>query len=164
MAKQKEKIEIGYRIIKIHTSKFSFEDLDEKSVEKLFNSTNLLAVNMSTMLNIDKEKSTITIDIGTELKEKDNNLTLIEHSGRTIYRVQGLENVYNTEKDYFDIPDDFLVQIYNLAYSHSRALLATEISPTIFKDKYFLPVINPINLIKQKSKPTANTGNHYPIL
>ncbi|MDD3721601.1 MAG: hypothetical protein PHW92_03805 [Lutibacter sp.] len=158
MAKQKEKIEIGYRIIKIHTSKFSFEDLDEKSVEKLFNSTNLLAVNMTTMLNIDKEKSTITIDIGTALTEKGNNRTLIEHSGRTIYHVQGLKNVYNKGKDYFDIPDGFLIQLYSLAYSHSRALLATEISPTIFKDKYFLPVINPIDLIKQKSKPTHNNG------
>jgi len=156
MKKQKETIEIGYRIIKIHTSKFSFEDLNEESVEKLFNTPNLLAVNMNTILNIDKEKSTITIDIGTGLTEKQNNQILIEHSGRTIYHVKGLESVYNKEKDYYDIPDGLLLQLYSMSYSHARALLATEISPTIYKDKYFLPVINPNDLIKKKEKPTHN--------
>jgi hypothetical protein len=156
MKKQKETIEIGYRIIKIHTSKFSFEDLNEESVEKLFNTPNLLAVNMNTILNIDKEKSTITIDIGTGLTEKQNNQILIEHSGRTIYQVKGLESVYNKEKDYYDIPDGLLLQLYSMSYSHARALLATEISPTIYKDKYFLPVINPNDLIKKKEKPTHN--------
>ncbi len=150
MIKEKEKAEIGYRIVKIHTSMFSYQEVEDENIETLFNGQDMLVINMNITLNIDKEKSSITIDIATELIEKSNEKVLIKHSGRTIYQVKGLEGVHDVENDQYDIPDELLIQLYSIAYSHSRALLATEISPTIYKDKYFLPVINPSELIKKK--------------
>ncbi len=150
MIKEKEKVEIGYRIVKIHTAMFSYQEVEDKNIETLFNGQNMLTINMNITLNIDKEKSSITIDVTTELIENANEKVLIEHSGRTIYQVKGLEGVHDVENDQYDIPDELLIQLYSIAYSHSRALLATEISPTMYKDKYFLPVINPSELIKKK--------------
>jgi len=37
-----------------------------------------------------------------------------------------------------------------IAFSHAQALLATELNPTIFSNKYFLPVIDPKTLLPQK--------------
>lgn len=38
------------------------------------------------------------------------------------------------------------------AFSHVRALLATELNPTVFSNKYFLSVIDPKILLPQKEK------------
>lgn len=151
MTKQKKQVEISYRILKIHTAKFSYEDIEEKDLSSLFDKPDSLAINMSTTLNIDREKSTFTLDINTALIDKKNEKVLIEHLGRTVYQLKGYDQVYNKKEDSYDLPDGLLIQLYSLAYTHSRALLATEISPTIYKDKYFLPVVNPTDFIKTRN-------------
>lgn len=150
MAKKTKKDNLGYRISQIHTLKFSFKDIELDRLNQLFEEQNNLALNTKTSLNIDKEKSIITIDINTNLFDKNNDEILVEHSGRTVYQVKGLEAVYNAQENNFDIPDGFIVQLFSIAYSHARALLATEISPTIYKDKYILPVIDPSSLLKKE--------------
>lgn len=149
MEKKQEQIELGYRIIKIHTTKFIFEDSGEEIIVELFNKMDGLGLNIKSSLNIEKEKSIITIDIGTKLIDKLNGKTLVEHSGRTSYHLLGLDKIYNKDKDAYDLPDDLALQFYSIAYTHARALLAAEISPTVYKDKYFLPVIDPSHLIKR---------------
>lgn len=150
MAKKTKKDNLGYRISQIHTLKFAFKDIELDRLNQLFEEQNNLALNTNTSLNIDKEKSIITIDISTNLFDKNNDEILVEHSGRTVYQVKGLGDVYNTKENNFDIPDGFIVQLFSIAYSHARALLATEISPTIYKDKYILPVIDPSSLLKKE--------------
>jgi hypothetical protein len=154
MAKKIKKDTLRYKISQIHTLKFSFKDIELDRLNQLFEQQNRLGLNTKTSINIDKDKSIITIDINTNLFDKGNNEDLVEHSGRTVYQVQGLENVYNPYDKNYDIPDGFIAQLFGIAYSHARALLATEISPTIYKDKYILPVIDPSKLLKQQG-----TGN-----
>lgn len=147
---KKEKVEIEYRIVRIQTTKFSFLEIDEKSLNKLFDSEDLLSVNLSVSINIDKEKSILSIDINTILFDKINNKNIIEHTGKTTFELRGITETYNKEDDVFDIPDGLIVQLYAISYSHARALLAIELNPTIFKEKFFLPVIDPTNIIKNK--------------
>lgn len=155
MEKNIEQVEIGFRIVKIHTSKFLFEDLDEELLNELFDAPGALAVNMNTSLNIDKEKSTISLDVGTELVKKETGSVLVGHLGRTSFLIKGLDRVYDKEQDAYNLPDGLLIQLYSIAYTHARALLATEISPTVYKDKYFLPVVNPADFIKNKKSLEA---------
>jgi hypothetical protein len=152
MSKKSTTYNLAYRISQIHTLKFSFKDLETGRIDQLFDSPNALSINSNTSLIIDKEKSTITIDINTELIDTKKEDTLVEHTGRTIYIVNGLGSVYNKEKDNFDLPDELIVQLFGIAYTHSRALLATEISPTIYKGKYMLPVIDPRIFLKNIEK------------
>ena len=152
MEKKQEQIEISYRIIKIHTTKFTCEDSSEERIDVLFNNMDGLGLNIEATLNVDNEKSIITIDIGTELIDKENGMALVEHSGRTSYHLQGLNKFYNKDKNAYDLPDDLALQFYSFAYTHARALLAAEISPTVYKDKYILPVIDPSNFIKSTKK------------
>ncbi len=77
---------------------------------------------------------------------------LVEHNGRTSFFIQGLEKTKNESNGGFDLPNELLVQIHGIAYSHARALLANDLSSTSFRDKYFLPVVNPEELLKLKNK------------
>jgi len=149
MKKDKVEIELEYRIVKIQTTKFSFLEIDEENANKLFESEDLLSVNLGVSINIDNEKSTLSIDINTVLFDKNSNKTIVEHTGKTTFELRGLTEIYNKESDSFDIPDGLIVQLYAISYSHARALLATELNPTIFKEKFFLPVIDPTNIIKK---------------
>lgn len=143
---------IGYRISQIHSLKFSFKDIEIERLNQIFETQNALALNTSTSFNIDKEKSTIIIDINTQLVDNEKENVLVEHSGRTVYIVKGLDSVYNEDENNFDLPDGLVIQLFSIAYSHARALLATEISPTIYKDKYMLPVIDPRVFLKKDNK------------
>ena len=149
MSKKTKNNNLGYRISQIHSLKFSFKDIDLDKLNKIFEQQNTLALNTNTSLNIDGQKSTITIDISTNLIDKIADEVLVEHSGRTVFLINGLDKVYNEIDENFDLPDGLIIQLFGIAYSHARALLATEISPTIYKDKYILPVIDPSQFLKQ---------------
>jgi hypothetical protein len=130
MAENQKQLEISYKIIKIHSLKFNFEDYNEDIIEELFNTKDALGLDINTSLKIDKETSVITIDIATKLVNNKEDKTIISHTGRTTYHIKGLDKVYNKKTDSFDLPDDLTIQLYSLSYSHARALLSTELSPT----------------------------------
>lgn len=149
--KNTKEIEFLYKIIKIHTSKFAHNEIDEGKFKSLLEASDELAVSMNLNLNIDNEKSLITVDVTSKLTEKKTDLVLIEHTGRTVYSVKGLEQIHNAENNTFEIPDNLLLQLYSMAYTHARALLAVELSPTMYKEQFFLPVVNPEIFIKKQN-------------
>jgi|SRR5690554_1047308 len=145
--KRTEKVNIGYRIGRIHSIQFSFSDISDDKINSLFASNDLLGVNIGVAMSIKNEDSSIVIDISSQLIDKTEESTLVEHVGRTVYFIRGLQEVYSSDQDAFDLPSEFLLQLLSIAYTHSRALLASEISPTCYHEKYFLPVIDPRDLI-----------------
>ncbi len=146
---KKEQIELSYRIVKIHTTKFSFNEISELDLSNLLNTKNGLNIKIDVTLTINKEHNKLAIEVFSNLINP-NGEVLVEHKGKTEFDVKGMDAIYNKENKTFDYPDVFLTQIYGIAYTHARALLATDISPTIYRDKYFLPVIDPLILLPPK--------------
>jgi hypothetical protein len=142
-----KEIKIGYRVETIQTVKFSFEDISEEELNKLMSDPKGLLIDVNIHTNINKESSTITLDVSTNLFKSNDNTLLVHHTGRTSYYIDGLEKTANTNNTSFDLPNNLLIQLYSIAYTHARALLSVEISPTTYRNKYFLPVINPNSLI-----------------
>ncbi|WP_367913092.1 hypothetical protein [Leadbetterella sp. DM7] len=135
-----------YRVVKIHTVKFSFSDIDEAYVDSLLIDSKLNG-ELNVQVNVDREKSTMSFDITSHITDTQKNELLVQHVARTVYEVKGIDQVYTVENDSYNIPDNLIIQLYAIAFSHARALLATELSPTVFKDKYFLPVIDPKDIL-----------------
>lgn len=146
MKPQKE-FNLGYRIIKIQTTKFEFREIETDDINLIFEQNGFLRIDSGVRIDIDKERETIIFDIESSVIENATELKLISHTGKTTFQVKGLEEVYDTESNSFDFPNEFMIQLYSLSYSHARALLATELSGTMYRDKFFLPVINPSTII-----------------
>lgn len=145
-------IKIAYRILKIHTKSFSVNDIPEDQLDSLFNNGNSI-LNIGSNINFDKDKSTITIDIQTSLTKKGENKQIVAHSGRTVFFIQELEKLFNSKEDSYDLPNNFLLQLLGISFSHSRALLSTELQSTAYADKFTLPVINPSILLPKNLQP-----------
>src|SRR5690606_16546446 len=96
---------------------------------------------------IDDSKTEIIFDVISNFYNPDTEEELIEHIGRTKYIVTNLH--VSAEKDSVDIPDELMVTLYSLAHTHARALLASDVQNTIYKDKAFLPVVNPKEILKK---------------
>lgn len=141
-----KEIKIGYRILKIHTKSFSVKDIPEEQFNSLFNNGNSI-LNIGSNINFDKDKSTITIDIQTSLTKKGENKQIVSHSGRTVFLVNELEQLFNSKENSYDLPNNFLLQLLGISFSHSRALLSTELQSTAYADKFILPVVNPSILL-----------------
>lgn len=141
-----KEIKIAYRITKIYTIGFSIEDFPEEELESLFRNGNAL-INIGSNINFDKDKSTITIDIKTSLTKKGENKQLVAHTGRTVFFIQDLNKLFNPQDQSYDLPNNFLLQLLGISFSHSRALLATELQSTAYADKFILPVVNPTILL-----------------
>lgn len=141
MDKGKE-IKISYRILKIHTTSFSIKDISEQQLEDLFKDSNAL-INVGSNINFDKSKSTVTIDIKTSLTKKGENKQLVDHTGRTVFFVDDMSKFYVSKSDTYDLPTNFILQLLGISFSHSRALLSTELQSSVYADKFVLPVINP---------------------
>ena len=141
-----KEVKIGYRVLKIHTKSFSVDDISEEQLDSLFNNGNSI-LNIGSNINFNNDKSTITVDIQTSLTQKGENKQIIAHSGRTVFFIQELEKLYNTKEDSYDLPNNFILQLLGISFSHSRALLATELQSTVYADKFTLPVVNPSILL-----------------
>lgn len=155
MDKGKE-IKISYRILKIHTTSFSIKDILEQQLEELFKNGNAL-LNMGSNINFDNLKSTITIDIKTSLIKKGENKQLVDHTGRTVFFMEDIKKFYNTKSDSYDLPTNFILQLLGISFSHSRALLSTELQSTVYADKFVLPVINPNILLPKHLQEPGKT-------
>lgn len=150
MAKKKEqqkKIDLAYKVAKINTTKFSYIDLEEDEVAFLFKQEDNLKVKLDVNMGISLEKSQIFFEINTELSKKENDDNLITHTGKTSFSIQNLDSTFNKEEEKFDLPDALIIQLYALSYSHARALLSVELSRTVYKDRLYLPVIDPKKIL-----------------
>jgi len=156
MLQKQKQSEINYRIIKIQSIKFNFEDYSEKVIDELFSTKDSLSLNLNTALKFDHDTSTVTIDIASNLINNSNKSIIISHTGRTSFHLQELDKVYNKEADSYKLPNGLIVQLYSLAYTHARALLASELNSTSFRDKYFLPIIDPSQFIRNKKIKTSD--------
>lgn len=149
--KEKKSVTLSYRVTKIHTFKFSVSEVDDDYFNLIFSEdSQLLNLDSSLNLNIDKEKSLINVDVKSTLQDLKKDISLVDHIGRTTFHVKGLMKTWDEKSNSFDLPNGLLIQIFSLSYSHARALLATEISPTMYKDKFILPVVNPQNFLKNQ--------------
>lgn len=152
MAKKKElekEYSLGYKVSKINTTKFSYNDLEEDQVTILFEKEENLKVNLDVNMGISLEKAEIFFEINTSLSNSENNESIIIHTGKTTFSVQNLESTYSKEDEKFDLPDGLIVQLYALSYSHARALLSVELNRTVYKDVFYLPVIDPTNILNK---------------
>jgi hypothetical protein len=150
MALETKNTKIGYRIIKIHTTEFFFKDLSEQEVDQLVRNTGSLAIIINNAVKIDAKNSVILIDVSSRLRRNDDKTDLIRHTGRTAFHIKNLQEAFDKEKQAYEIPKGLLIQLHSLAYTHARALAASEVSPTPYKDKFFLPVVDPSKFIQKK--------------
>ncbi len=149
MSEQKEII-LPYKVIKITTTSFSYNDLEEQQIADLFlQNEGHLNLKIEAGLDISLDKSEISFEIRTHLSNKKENDLLISHTGKTIFAVQNLAQTFLEEEEQFNLPDNFIVQLYALSYSHARALLATELSRTAYKDVFYLPVTDPTKILNK---------------
>lgn len=152
---KKQNLSVNYKVLKVNTSNFSFEEIPDNDLEKLFKDGKNLQLKVNIRQTFNLEESAITVDVVSKLLNTLDGSTLISHTGRTIFLVKNLEKYKINNSDLFDLPENFIVIIYGLAFTHARALLAVEISPTAYKDHYILPLIDPAIFLK-KVAPTSS--------
>ena len=148
MEQQKE-FNLGYKVSKIDTTRFSYNDIDENQVAVLFENEENLKVVLDTNMGVSLEKSEIFFEINTSLLNSENNNNIITHTGKTTFSIINLDSTFDKENENFNLPDAFIVQLYALSYSHARALLSVELNRTVYKDKFYLPVINPQRILNK---------------
>jgi hypothetical protein len=149
MSEAKE-FQLGYRVDLIQTLKFSFEDIDEEELVNLMKDPKGLEININIRVKIKKETSTFILDVSSELFNFKEKSLLVQHIGRTSFFIQGLESTSREEGKSFDLPSKILVQMYGIAFTHSRALLSVDLSPTVYRNRYMLPVVDPYTLIPNR--------------
>lgn len=138
---------LGYKIVKIQTTKFEFKEINEDEIQVIFFDNKSLRVDMSVQIEVSKENSTVTFHIETTVVKINTEDSLIKHTGITRFKTAGMEAYFNQDDNSYDFPPEFLVQLHTLAHSHARALLAVELSSTVYRDQFYLPIIDPRTIL-----------------
>lgn len=150
MNEEKKKIELRYKISRILTTKFLFFEISPEELSKIGSEEGLVEAKLNLKMNIDKDKGVIDIDVNSKHIIVENKQILFEHTCRTSFSVTNLNEAYDDEKDMFMIPDNLIQSMHALSYSHARALLNHDISPTMYKDRFMLPIIDMSKLVPKK--------------
>ena len=147
--KDDSELKLGYKVVKINPARFSFEEIEEDELHELLEDDENLVMELNVGLGISGEKSEVFFEINTTLTNNRNKVILVSHNGKTTFSIEGLDKTYVKSSDSYDLPDNLIIQLYGISYSHARALLSVELSKTVFKDKFFLPVTDPSEILKK---------------
>jgi len=140
---------IGYRINQIQTMQFAFKEFEQDEIKQIFSDESKLSLTIDSKVEISKEKSTISFTITTELiYAGEEDIILIKHIGKTVYGIKDLQSLDENSQENFALPEELMIQLFALSYTHCRALIAVEISPTVYKEYFMLPVIDPTDFLK----------------
>lgn len=142
--------QIAYRVEEIRTTKFVFTEMETTAIDELFSKEEGSKLDLGARVDIDDKNKRVSFSIHSKIL-KDSQI-IIEHIGKTTFLIQGLELMKAEKEGVYDFPDVLLSQLYALSYSHARALLGMEMSRTNFKDKFYLPVIDPMMLVNNTGK------------
>ena len=82
---QQKEFNLGYKVAKINTTKFSYSDLEEDKVAFLFENEDNLKVSLDVNMGISLEKSEIFFEINTSLSNRENDESVITHIGKTTF-------------------------------------------------------------------------------
>ncbi|HBH24098.1 MAG TPA: hypothetical protein DDY13_11835 [Cytophagales bacterium] len=146
----KEPDNISYKVVKIHTTRFSIEDMEEERLNEIVADNENPNLNIKIGISAQKEKSTVTFDITSYfLSPEDKTKPLVTHTARTVFYIKNMKDFYEKETEKVNIPDPATVQFLGISFSHARAALAIELSSTVYRDKYFLPVVDPLVLFNK---------------
>lgn len=148
--KKNTTIDLLYRVYEIRTVKFVFGEFEDEMIDTFLSDNDNFKMNISVNLEINDDKNQVKIDILTELSHASE--ILINHTGRTVFEVLNLKEIFDAKTKMYQIPDPLLISTHGLAFSHARALLATEMARTNFKNKFFLPIIDPLVAFGKKTK------------
>jgi hypothetical protein len=146
------KVELGYKIKQIKTVSFSSKELEQEEFNGLLSEKNRLIIDVTIDLKTNNEDSLMIFDVNSKMYNTEPRDTLVSHTGRTVFEIKDFNTFFDKEKNVHEIPANNLMLFYSLAYTHARALLCVEIAPTIYRDGYILPVINPSIFIQDKIK------------
>jgi hypothetical protein len=132
---------IAYKISAIKTIKYVISDKQDDEVSLLLKEEEKLRIRISVDINVRQELSQIQIDIKSVLFHTDDSEDiLVQHIGRTGYSIKEIDKLHNNGE--LKIPIEIKKLFLRIAFPHTRALLAVENSPTVYKDEYFLPVVD----------------------
>lgn len=132
---------IGYRITQIKTHKIAIVEPDNIDFDNLTVSGQVIF----SVKALHEGIFEISFDIVSEYVDNVSTEILISHIGRTRYETNNL--LICSGKEVLNIPDQLMVMFYEMAYTHARALLASALQNTVYKDKVFTPVIDPKNIL-----------------
>lgn len=137
------KLPITYRVSQIKTKKISINEPDKISFENIE-----VFGEVTYKLNALNDKtSLLEFEIITEFVDTKAQENLINHVGLTRFEINNLPaSIGDTQSD-LRIQDNLMITLYGIAHSHSRALLACDLQNFIYKDKLFIPIVDPKRIL-----------------
>lgn len=135
-AKTKKEIEINYRIKRIKDIAFS---IDEDGAE----TTDKFRFNLAQDTKIDFKKNEFRLTLTFKLYSLKTNKVVISISTINLFEVLDLVSFKNIKNTDFpvDLPRNFIITVFGLSYTHTRALLSKNLEGTKFNE-LFLPVVD----------------------
>ncbi len=136
----KEKDFLKYKVVSINTTRFIY------AVEPAFKDEKI-KLKVDAIQRVDDKNKLINIDVVSVIYLPENNQVLVEHIAQTTYQAYNLLDFYDKKTDKYDIPKTTNIAMYSIAYTHARVLMAIELNKTPMANKFYLPLIDPAQLL-----------------
>ncbi|MBL6662601.1 MAG: hypothetical protein ISP71_00730 [Flavobacteriales bacterium] len=108
--------------------------------------------NLDFNIRLSDNKESIRFQI--KVKVTHGDFLIFSHLSETHFAIFNFDQ-YITVVDHesiINLPDHILATMYGLSYTHARALLCSSLAPTMLRDGFMLPIINPNVFIQNMKK------------
>lgn len=138
--------DLAYGITQIKTKSLTVNEPDTFSKENI----DVIGEFGFQTVGIEDNAVELSFDIVSSFVIRDTQEILVKHAAITKYKIINIKNILDQDSNALNLPDQLMVTLYGMAHTHARALLAAELKTTIFKDKLFIPIIDPSAILKYK--------------
>lgn len=139
-------LELAYAVTQIKTKSLTINESDEFITDTI-DVLGQVALRIDVVPDFTAE---ITFEINSEFINNITKEILVSHLGVTKFKLINAQSIFSLDSSTLHMPDQLLVTLYAMAHTHARALLAADLKNSIFKDKLFIPIIDPKVILNQK--------------
>ena len=108
---------------------------------------NKIAYQIQSDMDISAENNEVKVTYGVSFSQEEK--VFLSGKVSTFFQVESLKEYWNETEQNYAFPEQGLIILMGLAFSHTRAILAKNTAGTLY-ESYILPIVDPKQLISQK--------------
>lgn len=148
----KKKSEVSIRLSNVKIEEVTFKEPKQELISSFDESCLNIGIGVQLSNNIEEELIIISLHFFYEY----NNVIfpetqLLNFKGSFDFKIDNLKDTIKVMKDNIQVPDNILITLLTIAISSARGIIIAKTAGT-FINKYYLPILDPNEILKNIKK------------
>ena len=148
----KKKSEVSIRLSNVKTEEVTFKEPKQELISSFDESCLNIGIGVQLSNNVEQELITVSLHFFYEYNNEIFPETqLLNYKGSFDFKIDNLKDTIKVTNDNIQVPDNILITLLTIAISSARGIIIAKTAGA-FINKYYLPILDPNEILKNIKK------------